>query len=518
MRQRRRRPTTAATLSVTSPCLSSFDDEPCEPGRRRVALVTEGTYPGNGGGVSTWCDQIVRALSDVDFQIVAITLTHREPQRWTLPNNARLANLPIWDRALEDTESDQTPVRLGAVWELARVLTSDGSDEKDVERRFARAIDGMIAAAVSGDLAASIDHSILCDAFRDAMTADPYLTQTNRASLRDVSLLAETFSHVLRPLLFDIGAVDVVHTSASGLPVLIALAMQARRHIPFILTEHGLFLRERYLAIEEEVEGPVLKTVMLRFYQLLTRLGYQRAAVIAPVSDFNRRWQLRLGASDDRVRLIHSAVEPGDFAVRIAEPAEASISWLGRIDPIKDLHTLIRAAAVVRDQRPDVKVRIFGSATASAERYLASCRQLIEELSLSENVSFEGWVGHAMDAFSTGQISALSSISEGFPYSVLESMACGVPVVGTDVGGVMEAIGPAGSCVPARDHEAMGAACLELLDSAPLRRRLGVEGRQRVEKMFGLGQMLAAHRDMYDELATMYLAPGADVVRVAVPS
>ena len=199
--------------------------------------------------------------------------------------------------------------------------------------------------------------------------------------------------------------------------------------------------------------------------------------------------------------MIHSAVEPTDFAVRLVEPSEPSISWLGRIDPIKDLHTLIRAAAVVRDARPDVVVRIFGSAEPSQRGYLASCERLVDELGLVGTVRFDGRVDHPVQAFHAGQISALSSVSEGFPYSVLESMACGVPVVATDVGGVREAIGPAGRTVPARDHAAMGAACLELLDSAPLRRQLAREGRSRVERLFTLRQMLDIHADLYRRAA-----------------
>ena len=62
-------------------------------------------------------------------------------------------------------------------------------------------------------------------------------------------------------------------------------------------------------------------------------------------------------------------------------------------------------------------------------------------------------------------IVAMSSISEAFPYTVIESMLCGAAIVATDVGGVSEALGPAGVLVNARDPEAMAAALCELLAS-----------------------------------------------------
>lgn len=500
MKLRRRAVPTTVTLSASRPSLEPVDDEFADQRRQRVALVTEGTYPGNGGGVSVWCDQLVNGLPSIDFQVVAITLSRREPLRWPLPDNARLANLPIWDRSLEDTESSTGAV-VAAVRHLVEVLVSAPAAEPDDDARFAGALAGMIAASREGTLAASIRQPELCAVFTDALQRDPRLRVEHGASLLDISRLAEAFSHLFRPLLMDIGPVDLVHCSAAGLPLLVALSAKYRRGVPFVVTEHGLFLRERYLGVEREVDGPVMKAVILRFYQLLNRLGYAEAALIAPVSEFNRRWQVRMGAPSERIRLIHSAVEPADFPVRLAEPPEPSISWLGRIDPIKDLHTLIRAAAVVRDRRPDAVVRIYGSATPAERGYLASCHRLVDELDLQGVVRFEGRVPHAMDAFHASQISALSSISEGFPYTVLESMACGVPVVGTDVGGVTEAIGQAGRSVPARDPEAMGNACLELLDSATLRRSMGLEGRQRVERMFSLDQMLTTHDEVYASLA-----------------
>jgi glycosyltransferase involved in cell wall biosynthesis len=79
-------------------------------------------------------------------------------------------------------------------------------------------------------------------------------------------------------------------------------------------------------------------------------------------------------------------------------------------------------------------------------------------------------------------------------------MSCGVPVVGTDVGGVAEAIADAGLVVPARDPEAMSHACFDLFTSPEKRSVMGTRARSRVQHHFSLAQMLAAHDELYISL------------------
>ena len=67
------------------------------PGVTRVTLLTEGTYPHSHGGVSVWCDQLVQGMPDIDFDVVAVTGTGREPVVWDLPAQvARVLSVPMW--------------------------------------------------------------------------------------------------------------------------------------------------------------------------------------------------------------------------------------------------------------------------------------------------------------------------------------------------------------------------------------------------------------------------------------
>ena len=159
--------------------------------------------------------------------------------------------------------------------------------------------------------------------------------------------------------------------------------------------------------------------------------------------------------SPARIRTVYNGVDPANFPALDGEPELPTISWVGRIDPIKDLETLLRAFAIVRAscQRPgcacSARHPTAGSPTCSAAR---RWRPSWASTALAR---FEGRVENIRDAYDAGSIVALSSVSEGFPYSLIEAMTCGRACVATDVGGVTEAVGDTGLVVPPRSPEPM---------------------------------------------------------------
>ena len=110
-------------------------------------------------------------------------------------------------------------------------------------------------------------------------------------------------------------------------------------------------------------------------------------------------------------------------------------------------------------------------------------------------------MGSPVDAYHAGHLVLLTSISEGLPYTVLEAMATGRPVVATDVGGVGEAVGDAGLLVPPRNPSALAAACVELLADAGKRRALGQAARARVVDLFTAKAAFQTYRRLYREIA-----------------
>ncbi|GAA1894912.1 hypothetical protein GCM10009687_75630 [Asanoa iriomotensis] len=382
--------------------------------------------------------------------------------------------------------------------------------------RFMGALAGLHRYASSGgDLSQAMMSNLALAMMMDAWQA----IHADGLTLADATQAAWLLEHMLRPLSAPAVEADVVHASMNGLSMLVGLVAKWTHGTPLLLSEHGIYLRERYISfLEEDTPHPV-KVLVLNFFRCLAGGAYMACDALAPHSGYNRRWQLRNGADPDRMWTMYNGVAPESFPPALEEPAEPTIVFAGRIDPLKDLHTLIRAFAVVREKLPDARLRMFGGTPHGNEAYRDSCLALIEELGLSGAAVLEGRIDDMVEAYHSGSIVALTSISEGFPYTVVEAMACGRAVVCTNVGGVSEAVGDAGFVVAPPDHVAVAEACVRLLDDEKLRHELAAKARDRVLERFTLAQSLDAYRNLYERLSNPELtaepaeAP-ADVVYV----
>ena len=155
---------------------------------------------------------------------------------------------------------------------------------------------------------------------------------------------------------------------------------------------------------------------MLSFFRLLAGAAYLESNVLTPHSSYNRRWQLQHGGDPDRMWTMYNGVSLAEFPVADSEPEIPTLVFMGRIDPLKDLHSLIRAFALVRAEIPDAVLRIFGGTPPGNESYYDSCVRLVEDLGLGGVRDVRG-PGRLADEPPTtpASVVVLTSISEGFP-------------------------------------------------------------------------------------------------------
>jgi glycosyltransferase involved in cell wall biosynthesis len=469
------------------------------PGAPRVTLLTEGTYPHSHGGVSVWCDQLVTGMPDLDFDVVAVTGTGREPVVWDIPRHVtRVVSVPMWGPAPQGRlPRGRERNRLEAAYErfVAALLDPRAEDGfGPALYRLARAAaDGRLSPFLRGDRAIGI---------LTAVWNRPGLAvREARPTLHDAVTATALLEHALRPLAAPCPQQGVAHAVSGGVAVLPGLAALERHGVPLLLTEHGVYLRERYLGYRTAPYRWPVKALVLGFFRLLAEETYRRAALITPGNRYNRLWEEQGGAAPESIRTVYNGVDPAAFPPAGPEPADPVLSWAGRVDPIKDLETLIRAFALVRAELPAARLRLFGGTPRGGEAYRERCEALAAQLGHGDAVTFEGRVDDIKDAYAAGNVVMLSSISEGFPFTLIEAMSCGRATVSTDVGGVREAVGDAGLVVPPRDPAAMAAAALELLGDAGRRRAMGEAARLRVIEQFTLRQTIDTFRSIYLELS-----------------
>lgn len=474
---------------------------------RHVTMLTEGTYPHVHGGVSTWCDQLVRGMPEVDFNVIALTGSGREPVTWELPRNVyRHTSFPLWgpppSRTRRSALRGKAHRRFAALYETFLLSLLDPAHEG-----FSEALGEFARLARAGRLTPALRSESVLRLLMDVWTRPGLATAPAEPTIHDALTATDLLEHALRPLSVRIPPDSVAHAVSSGLATLPALAAKRLDQVPFLLTEHGIYLRERYLGYRTAAQRWPVKALMLGFYRELNSEGYRQADLITPVNQYNRRWEERGGADAERIRTVYNGVDPHAFPEAGPEPEVPTLSWCGRIDPIKDLETLIRAYAFMRRELPALRLRLFGPVPAGCEEYRLRLEKLAAELGVGDGISYEGRIDEVAKAYAAGSVVMLSSISEGFPFSIIEAMSCGRTTVSTDVGGVREAVGDTGLVVPPREPETMARATLALLRDDERRAELGRMSRKRVVEKFTLHQSVDGFRHIYRELAGQPVLP-----------
>lgn len=480
----------------------------------RVTLVTEGTYPTQQGGVSVWCDHLVNGLAEVDFDVLALTTDGAEPVRWKVPKNIRsVRQFGVWASSPERHARRVSPGVFDFVDTLATCLTVDHA--LDDQRALTDVLANFVREAHDGQGFRDLMHPATVDRFVDLVTANAVQLQARTgapATLHDALTTHDLVMRCLAPLSFVGARSDLSHAVSNGLAALPCLAAKWLHGTPFILTEHGIYLRERYLTLPDGGYSSNVQLMLFRFYRLITRIAYQEAELINPGSIYNRRWEERNGADPERIAVAHSGIDPGGFSAETPEPAVPTLVWVGRLDPLKDVETLLRGFRLVVDKLPDTKLRLFDSTPRGNEWYRDQCLALVEQLDLRDSVHFEGRVADIADAYAAATVVVLTSISEGFPYTVIEAMMAGKPTVSTAVGGVAEGVGTTGLLVDPRDPVAFASACVELLrpDAALRREELGRAARDRALRLFTIERFLDRYRDLYIEVGGSSERPNRD--------
>ena len=476
----------------------------------RVALVTEGTYPYERGGVATWCEQLVTGLSDHEFDVVAVVAHPFQRVAYTLPSNVgALRPVPLWGiLSYVDERLD-----LGGKERRARRRrTDDESVEADFVPAWTRLTREMLqpepSPAELHDTFLELheflaghdpDKTFACKAVYQAF-ADEWSAAAPphaRPALRDVIEVVHVLRRLLSVLALPPLEADVVHGTAAGVSSLLGVVAKAHRGTRYVLTEHGVFVREAFLAQAKPSVSSAVRHVLGRFAVGTAMAAFFSADEVLPVAEFNKRWEVALDADPAKIRVVYNGVDPQTHRPAPYPEGRPTLVSVGRIDPLKDLKTLIRAAAIVREERPDVLVDIYGPVPNGNERYYAGLLALRAELGLEETVRFLGPTTDVAGAYASGHVVLVTSISEGFPFAVVEAMMNARPVVATGVGGVPEALGDTGLTVEARSPDQVALACLGLLRDLDKAEQLGSAARARALDHFTEARFLFAYRQIY---------------------
>jgi len=238
-----------------------------------------------------------------------------------------------------------------------------------------------------------------------------------------------------------------------------------------------------------------------------------------------RNWLVSLGMDQNHIDVIPNGIAvkerltgSRDSGIRHElgiDPKVPVIAAISRLNPGKGIEYLLKAAVIVRDQFPEARFLIVGGSYFDPA-YKPSLERLAKELNVADRVLFTGERNDIQQLLQEVNISVLPSLSEGLSNSLLESMAAGLPVIATNVGGNPEIVqdGKTGFLVPARDEKALSDAILRMLKAPEMGERFGDAGYQRVSKHFSLAATVRRTEDLYTMLLEQRMWRQARLVQV----
>ena len=465
----------------------------------RVCLIVEGAYPYVRGGMSSWIQQLMLHMPDVEFIVQSIAAT-REDQRefkYEIPDNCtEIQEVYLMD---DDYVNDkkQSRIRMNdQQYDAFEALMFGENPDWETIIRFFGEQDVSLNAVLSGEDFLS-------------MTLNYYEQHHNRVVFTDfLWTMRSMYLPLFTILKSRVANADIYHSASSGYAGIWASLQRVLTGKPFLMSEHGIYTRER----EEEiikadwVKG-IYKDLWINQFRKVGDCCYKYADRVTALYEGARQFQLDLGCPEEKTLVIPNGMDPARFAnCPKKDPNDPYINLgaLLRVAPIKDIKTMINAFALAKQVDPRLKLWIMGGLEEAPE-YANECMNLVQALHV-QDVVFTGLV-NAADYIGKMDIMLLSSLSEGQPLTILEAFTAEKPFITTDVGncrglleGEFDNYGAAGVVVPIMNETKLAKAILELAQDPALRQRMGEVGYRRVIEHYDEDECYMRFYNLYKEM------------------
>ena len=513
-----------------------------------IMLFSEGTYPYVKGGVSSWILQLMKGLPDFTFGVCFVGATpylDGEPMKISYEFPPNLKHLEVHYLFETEIGGEKPKRRKGDKKAFESV--------KELYKSF-QANRGEIP-----EMLRDINFYTKDVTFEDFLHSErswEFLTETYSKNCPDIPFIDYfwTLRNIHKPIWILANIVQglpktkIYHSPSTGYAGFLGALASYTNNRPFFLTEHGIYTRERKIDMLSadwiEYRKPALlqvpedynyiKKMWINFFDKIGLFCYYRSNHILSLFSGAQKIQIAFGAQEKRTRIIPNGVDVDTLMATMKnreDPPKPIITLIGRVVPIKDIKTFIRAIKIVLEDVPDVEGWIVGAVDEDKE-YLRECQQMALSLGLKKEIQhFDGnksflsakeiedspdkikFFGHSdiKTILPKSALQTLTSISEGMPLVILEGFAAGVPCVATDVGSCRDliegsideediAIGHAGAITGIADPNRLAAEYAKLLDfSNGVWYEAQEAALKRVQKYYRQEMFLSDYKKLYDE-------------------
>jgi glycosyltransferase involved in cell wall biosynthesis len=498
-------------------------EQPEKARQADIGLLLEGTFPYVAGGVSSWVNQMIRGFPEITFAVVFIGSLEEEygEAKYELPENVvhfERHYLYSRRRAPEIKKVEGDSAIFAVVEEMHRYFRAPSAHAEGREL-FKRLAPELAGGRLNHEdfLYSQRSWEFISSQYRE-FSSDPSFVDyfwTVRTMHGPVWILADIAKNLI--------PCKAYHTVSTGYAGLLGALLKHRTGKQLILSEHGIYTKERRIDLfnahwipdnrvifqRDPTEIAYFRQMWMRFFEGIGKICYDASDAIIALYEGNRLRQIEDGADPARTSNIPNGIDVARYApLRAKRPAETPqvLALIGRVVPIKDIMTFVRAMRTVVNQLPQAEAWIIGPEDEDAE-YAQECRNLAVGLGIQDKVKFLGFQNLTEVLPQVGVV-ALSSISEALPLVLLEGFAAGVPAVATDVGACRQlilgldaedqALGAAGAVVGIADPRSLALAAIELLTDREKWQAASTAGIRRVETYYNQEQMFARYRAIYE--------------------
>ena len=426
-------------------------------------------------------------LKDIDFLLYTISPAKNQPARYQLPANVIGHKDMVLSAAVR---TRRRPSRVNALIDqitAVHPLLLEGQ---------APDIDGIVGQIPEG-------YSVYADGIKSEAGWNLLSTQNRRKNpaypFSDFFWAWKSAHDMMFAVLADTAPdADLYHPVSTGYAGLAALCAKIRKGKPVILTEHGLYHKEREMEIRKAqfIRG-YQRDMWTGIYNNLSRLSYRYADLIIALFEQNRRLQIELGAPEAKTRVIPNGIDVPFYSAVTREKRDGfHIGLVGRVVPIKDIKTFISMAKIVSEVIPRSVFHCIGP-TDEDPTYFEDCQILVESLKLTDRFHFTGRQD-VREYYSFLDVLLLTSVREAQPLVILEAYCAGVPVVATRVGNVGELLDYDDRFIaPSKDPEKLAAGVRFVYEHPEEMGRIIQRNRDRVVRFYDRVKVFQTYGDLY---------------------
>jgi glycosyltransferase involved in cell wall biosynthesis len=254
---------------------------------------------------------------------------------------------------------------------------------------------------------------------------------------------------------------------------------------PLVITNHGL------------ISQTAPHWMQRIFIPTIAKWTFKSADRILCYTIHEKDELIELGIDPKKIAVIHNGIDTDVFIPKRDTSRSRTILWIGRYTPGKGVQYLIDAFARVVQRHPQAHLLMIGDGPQMEE-----IQQKIQELGLSTYITQKTFVPNEdlPALYQSSDVFVLPSLSEGIPRTILESMACGTPIVCTDLPQLVDLVKGAGLLVPTRNPEAIASAITKIFENPEFASELGKTGTERIDTYYSWIDTVERTLSLYNEV------------------